>query len=149
MLAIAEQEGIFVEDFALKPPLSGIYLRKNGKPPIIGLSKRIRTTRERRCIMAEELGHHFTSCGSNIPREFYHYAARLTISKTEHRALKWAAKYLIPRDKLCPAIENGVVHTWELADYFNVTESMIRFRAKLPDMQKFRSLYAAKNTALN
>jgi hypothetical protein len=37
-------------------------------------------------------------------------------------------------DKLILTFRQGIVEVWELADYFIVTEDMIRFRLSLPDI---------------
>ena len=105
MLAIAEQEGIIVETYPLHSPLQGIYICQSDKPPIIGLSSHIATNPERRCIMAEELGHHFTSVGICVPyKEFHHYCVRTPINKIEYKAMKWAAYHLIPENDLLDVI---------------------------------------------
>ena len=147
LFAIAENEGIIIEYFPLKTPLYGVYLCSPGSPPVIGLSTNISTNRKRRCILAEELGHHFTTVGECIPHEFYHHNTRSNIDRAEHKALQWAAKQLLPKDKLIHAVESGIVAPWDLTEYFNVTEDMTRFRLKLPDLQNFRETYIAKHGA--
>lgn len=138
LLTLAEQENIIVEQFPFHHPLMGIYLHESGKVPIIGLSTFISSNVERRCIMAEELGHHFTSAGISISTkcEFYNYLERSEISRTEYKALKWAANYLMPEHDLLNIISNGLHEKWELADYFNVTEEFAVFRLKLFCAQK-------------
>lgn len=133
MIMLAEQECIIVEQFPLKNPLMGIYLQEPGKTPIIGLSTLIKDNAERRCIMAEELGHHFTSAGICIPgkREFYCYMERSEISRMEYKALQWAANYLMPDHDLLDVIKSGLYEKWELADHFNVTEEFALFRLRL------------------
>lgn len=132
MLRLATSEGIKVEYWDFEPPLEGIYLASPGIPSVIGISKRIFESSPRfRCVLAEELGHHFTTVGDTLPRQFYHYRDRLSVSKAEYRALRWAAEYLMPEDKLREAIRSGCVETWSIADRFNVTEDMVRFRVNL------------------
>src|SRR3546814_4160318 len=85
MLTLAAQDGIIVEYYPFQKPLLGIYMQLDGTSPIIGLSTHLKTLAEKRCVMAEELGHHFTSVGNCIPdREFYHYSARVVIRSEEH-----------------------------------------------------------------
>ena len=72
-----------------------------------------------RCVLTEELGHHFTKTGSvlafarNTP---YRY------EKNEQPAIRWAVEYLVPLDKLVAVIDSGVFSNHELAEYFEVTE---------------------------
>jgi Zn-dependent peptidase ImmA (M78 family) len=138
LLTLAEQENIIVEQFPFSYPLMGIYLHESDKVPIIGLSTFISSNAVRRCIMAEELGHHFTSAGISIPGkyEFYSFIERTEISKTEYKALKWAANYLMPEHDLLNVIRSGLYEKWELADHFNVTEEFVAFRLKLFESQR-------------
>ncbi len=52
------------------------------------------------------------------------------ITETEFKALKWAALYLIPEEELNKALKTNL-NQKELAQLFNVTEAMLRFRLKL------------------
>lgn len=129
MLRLAAKEGIKVEYWKFEPPLEGVYLASPGVPPVIGISSRMFENSPRfRCVLAEELGHHFTTAGDRLPKKFFHYRDRLSVSKAEYRALKWAAEYLMPEDKLGEAFLSGCVEAWSIADRFNVTEDMVRFR---------------------
>ena len=132
MLQLAKDEGIEVELFDFIPPVRGIYYAENSMSPIIGLDSTLtRDTPLLRCILAEELGHHFTTSGCFIPRQFYNYSDRLHISKIEFKAIKWAANYLIPENDLLDVISSGLYEPWELAEHFNVTEEFAIFRLRL------------------
>lgn len=131
MLQLAYDNKIIVEEFYLNPPLMGIYICQKKRPPLIGLNTTIETIAQKRSIMAEELGHHFTSVGNCLPCQFYHYAARLSISKAEYKALRWAANYLIPEDNLLDALKEGIDTPSELAEHFMVTAELISLRLKL------------------
>ena len=66
--------------------------------------------------IAHELGHCETG-------SFYNRYSHLDVRrKHENRADRWAIKKLIPEDELKKAVSSGVVETWELAEYFSVTE---------------------------
>ena len=49
-------------------------------------------------ILAEELGHHFTTLGDFSDKSSY--SKKLQVAKCENKALKWACEYLIPEDEL-------------------------------------------------
>lgn len=137
LLKLAEQEGIEVDYWDFAPPLEAVYWSHPSLPPVIGLGKHLFSSRARfRCVLAEELGHHFTTVGNAVPLTFYHYSDRLRVTRAEYRALKWAAYYLLPFDKLKKAFSDGVLLSWELAEYFNVTEQMVKFRLRLPDVRQ-------------
>lgn len=136
MLIIAEREGIRVKWWDFEPPILGLYWHADDLPPYIGLDRRIEYRESLcRCVMAEELGHHFTSVGHFIPNTYFHYRDRLSISKAEFRAYKWAACYLVPQKALRRAIKEGKKERWELAEYFNVTDHLMDFRMRLPDVR--------------
>jgi Zn-dependent peptidase ImmA (M78 family) len=133
MIMLARQEGIIITEYPLIPPLLGVYLNNSNTLPAIGLSTYIKSYEEKRCIMAEELGHHFTSSGICLPtnREFYCYTERTEISKIEFKALKWAANYLMPEHDFLDVISSGLYEPWEIAEHFNVTDEFAAFRLRL------------------
>jgi len=143
LLRLAEHEGIKIEYWDFKPPLEAIYWSYPGLPPVIGISNTITSRAHFRCVLAEELGHHFMTVGETIPKTFCRYRDRLEISKAEYQALKWAALHLIPLDKLQRAIRLNIKQRWELADYFDVTEEMIDFRLRLLDINPKEKAFAA------
>lgn len=128
-MALAYAEGIAVEYWDFTPPLEAVYCEYPTLPPVIGLSRSLfRSRRHFRTVLAEELGHHFTTLGYQIPHEHYHYANRLQVGRAERRAIVWAAKHLIPEDSLSRALSRDIVEPWELADYFDVDEQLARLR---------------------
>lgn len=140
MLQLAEDEGIEVEQFDFIPPIRGIYYVGEDAPPIIGLDNSLMSDfTSLRCVLAEELGHHFTTAGCFMPRQFFNHGDRLHISKIEFKAMKWAVNYLIPEDELLDAIGSGLYEPWELAEHFNVTEEFAKFRLKLFGAKEIKS----------
>jgi Zn-dependent peptidase ImmA (M78 family) len=132
MLQTASDAGIKVEYFSFVPPMQGIYLCEDDMPPIIGLDSTLQHSMPAlRCVLAEELGHHFTSAGYCLPRKFYSFYERNNITRAEYKALKWAANYLMPEHDLLDVIRDGLYEKWEIAEYFNVTEDFAMFRLRL------------------
>ena len=133
LFTLAESEGIAIEWWDFNPPLEAVYWAMPELPPVIGLSYVVSSNQAHlREVLAEELGHHFTSVGHALPHTFFHYRDRLLVSKSEYHAIRWAANYLIPQHKLQKAMECGITTRWELAEHFNVTEQMMNFRLRLP-----------------
>ncbi|HHV61111.1 MAG TPA: ImmA/IrrE family metallo-endopeptidase [Firmicutes bacterium] len=131
LLKLAYDLRIKVEYWDLIPPVRGIYVYEPGLPPVIGLAHDLLgNRREFRTVLGEEIGHHVTTVGSCLPCVHYHYSDRVNISRAEYRALRWAANYLMPEDKLLQAFRRGITEIWELAECFDVTEDMVRFRLK-------------------
>jgi len=132
MLELSNSEGIVVEYCDFSPPLNGLYWSSPILYPVIMLGKHLQDNHQQlRCVFAEELGHHFTTVGQCVPKQFYNYGARLATSKAEFKAMRWAVSYLIPEDDLLDVIGSGLYESWELADYFNVTEEFAVFRLRL------------------
>jgi len=131
MYSVAQQEGIEIEWWNFVPPILGMYWAPSDLPPVIFLDNSLEhNTRLLRCVMAEELGHHFTLDRDCLCRTYFNYRDRLAVSRAEYRALRWAAKYLIPADKLEHTIKRGYREIWELAEHFEATEEMVAFRLK-------------------
>ena len=45
----------------------------------------------------------------------------------EYRANKWAIKKLAPKDEMITAMKDGNTEIWQLAEYFGITEDMVKF----------------------
>ena len=128
-------ENITLKYATLPGDIKGIYLN-DGQPSIIINKAIIRLEHEpylQRCIIAEQLGHHYTSknsafyCAANFP--FW----LLGQDKIKTRALTWSALYLIPYRALKTAKDKEKLYLLtDLAEYFQVTKELLLFRlAKL------------------
>lgn len=69
--------------------------------------------------LAHEMGH--CSTGSFYNR----HSSFNNIAKQEATADRWAVKRLIPFEELDSAFDQGLTQVWQLAEYFEVTESFI------------------------
>lgn len=80
----------------------------------------IKTQTEYRCLLAEEIGHQFTSYGNILdyknPRSY----------KQEIIARRWSYRYLIPLHKLIEAYKYGCRNRYETADFLDVTENILQ-----------------------
>lgn len=75
--------------------INGIYHRI-GDQGFIGLSNTISNRPTLiKCTLAEELGHHFTLQNGNYVLPCFSYSDRCSLQRSEKRALRWAADYLI------------------------------------------------------
>lgn len=129
MLDLAIKSGIEVNYHCFRYPIQGVYFVGQYMPPVIGLHYELKhDSCLLRSVMAEELGHHYTTVGECIPRKFYNYSNRLIISKVEYKALCWGANYLIKNDDLQFAKKEGLQTVSEFAEYFNITTELMRVR---------------------
>lgn len=70
--------------------------------------------------LAHELGHCETGA-------FYNrYSNCDIVSRHEYRADKWAIKKLLPKSEMEEAFMHGYVEVWQLADYFEAPEELIK-----------------------
>ena len=75
---------------------------------------------QERMHLGHELGHCMT--GSFYSR----HTAVDSRQRHENRADKWSVRRLIPKPALDAAIAEGYTERWQLADYFGVTEDLIK-----------------------
>lgn len=136
IIDFAQKFNISFEYWDFKYPLFAVYWRMGDKA-VIGLSKELKSyhTAARRCIIAEELGHHFTSAGPAINCSEACFHKRLVYARSEYQAQKWAAHFLLPLDRILNAYSfMGIRQLWEMAEFLDVTVEMLKFRLKLPDV---------------
>ncbi|MGI5892483.1 MAG: ImmA/IrrE family metallo-endopeptidase [Bacillota bacterium] len=80
---------------------------------------KLESTREEKVCLAHEMGHCITG-------SFYNIYSKFDIrQKHENRADRWAIKRLVPLEQLIEAVKTGITETWDLAEYFEVTEQFI------------------------
>lgn len=133
LLYEAEKQGIEVVEMKFKGKSSGLYADNT-----IALSKDIETVNEKRCVLAEELGHHYTSSGNILD------AANVVSVKQEKRARYWAYKRLIGIVDLVNGYKFGAKNRYELAEYLNVTEEFLE-NALINYKEKYGLYYEIDN----
>lgn len=113
LLEEAHHEGLVVKEKPLK------YNNGRIKGNRIAIRQDIGTTTEKACVLAEELGHHYTTVGNILD---------LTVSenrKQERQARIWAYNKQIGLNGLIRAYENGCKSRYEIADFLEVTEQFL------------------------
>lgn len=117
----SENIELFFANLSLMKKL-GIYMDiQNQKAIIIDYSikyNKIKLTE----ILAEELGHHFTSYGyySNLNT----YNKKLERNKSENKALRWACEYLVSEHELTSLIAQNL-DIFDIADSCEVSREFI------------------------
>lgn len=86
---------------------------------VIGINRNIRTSRERTCILAEELVHYHTTVGDIIGQ------ASNSDRRQELRARGWAYNRLIGLTGIVNSYKHGCCSLSETADYLDVTEEFL------------------------
>lgn len=105
--------GVTVKEIPLKYNLKGLY--KNNK---IIIDQTIPTI-EKKCIMAEELGHHHKTVG-NILDE-----SDISNCKQEIIARRWGYEKLVGIVDFVNAYRDGAKNRYELANYLAITEKFL------------------------
>lgn len=139
LFKLAAAEGIGVKFAYLPRPLLGLYDSRPKEQPAIILHNNIYDNRRLlRCILAEELGHHFTSAGNLLA--FARSDKKTIALKQEKQAVWWAVQHLMPLNELIIAVNSGLFLTYELAEHFDVTERFCGTGIKLYFEKKNRKL---------
>lgn len=126
---LINQENIILEEVKFKQSnIEGIYFKVPGLSPTIGIHNNIvYDTKKYISILAEELGHHFTSIG-DLSAECITYTEKLNRSRQERQARMWAANYLISDEEINVAILQNICSIYGLSIHFNVTEEIIKYK---------------------
>jgi Zn-dependent peptidase ImmA (M78 family) len=132
---LVEAEGITVKYEALShvpEKIYGLYLWSKALGPLIILdSSLLHRRRLHKCVLAEEVGHHFTTARSNLLVAHTSYRLEVEMGRDERRALQWATEFLVPNEDLFRAIRKGYRSISELAEYFDVTEWFLHRKLEL------------------
>lgn len=86
----------------------------------IAIRKDMNTSAEKSCILAEELGHYYTTTGNILDQ------SKTENRKQERRARLWAYNKMITLSKLAEARKSGCRNRYEIAEYLNVTEAFLQ-----------------------
>lgn len=86
---------------------------------VIGINRRIRDTRTRACILAEELGHYYTSTGNILDQ------GEVQNRKQEAHARMWAYNRLIGLHGIIDCYKAGCRSMYEMAEHLGVTEEFL------------------------
>ena len=126
---IIKNQNIIIEETDFKNSKSkGLYLKLDDFPPIIALDKAILPYRSLfLSILAEELGHHFTTQG-DLLKDSKSYSDKLIKNKKENLAKKWAANFLISDDEFVQALNSCICNNFDMCDYFDVTEEILNYK---------------------
>jgi len=113
LLIEAETNGLIVKE----KPLKAYRGRIKGNKIAI---KQDLNTKEKTCVLAEELGHHYTSVGNILDQ------SKVENRKQERKARAWAYNLLIPLNAFVDAYKAGVTNRYELAEFLEVSEEFLQ-----------------------
>jgi len=111
---LLESEEIEVIEMPLKKDTKGLY-----GDNLIAINKNLSTVNEKKCVLMEELGHHYMNYGDITDQ------SKLENKRQERKARAWGYKRLVGIIDLINAYKYGVRNRYELAEYLDVTEEFI------------------------
>ena len=114
LLKEADSLGLIVKEKPLQGTDGRILNRR------IAIRKDIPTQTEKSCVLAEELGHHYTSSGDILNQNI------VTNRKQEFRARVYGYNLLIGLRGILQAYEAGCRNLYEMAEYLEVTEEYLK-----------------------
>lgn len=134
--AKAHDEGIILDRGQIIDGLSGMMLSVEGCPPIAYVSPALNQA-ESACILAEELGHYYTSVGNNAID-----ADRRVIDRAETRAVRSAVRDVMQLhpDQIISLIMSGVSSFHDLAEALEITEHFLN-RARIAWIAEYGLAY--------
>lgn len=124
LLTTADQKGLLVKE---KPLVQHDGLLSGRR---IAIRKDIKTQAEKSCVLAEELGHHYTSSGNILDQN------DIMNRKQEYRARFYGYNLKIGLTGLIRAYEAGCRNIFEMAEFLDCTEEYLR-----EAIQCYRSKY--------
>lgn len=132
LLIEAEKNGLIVKE----KPLRAYKGRIKGNR--IAIKKDLKNKVEKKCVLAEELGHHYTNVGNILDQ------SDIRNRKQERLARAWGYRKLVSIKKLIEAFKYGVSNRYELSQFLGVTEEFIEDALKYYS-QKYGNQYQIDN----
>lgn len=130
----AAKEELHITDYSFTSNrIKGLYCDGT-----VALSKELKTSSEKICVLAEELGHYHTTIGDIISQ------STVSDRKQELRARAWAYNKLIGLSGIVDSYKHGCFSLNDTAEYLDVTEEFL-----LEAIQYYKSKYGIYATLDN
>ena len=82
--------------------------------------KKDMTSARKACVLAEELGHYYTTVGNILDQ------SDTNNRKQERTARKWAYEKIVPLENIQFAAADGHTELWDMAEYLDIDEEFLR-----------------------
>lgn len=114
LLTLSDSENLIVKEKEI--PGYGGRIYKNR----IAIDRTLPTQAEKSCVLAEELGHHYTTSGNILDQK------DIMNRKQEYRARLYGYNLKIGLTGLIRAYESGCRNFFEMAEYLDTTEEYLK-----------------------
>ncbi|MCC3380740.1 ImmA/IrrE family metallo-endopeptidase [Paenibacillus farraposensis] len=132
---LKQEVPIILDDQATLPVwLKGIFIESSTSDMIL-LNKSIESKRERKCVLAEELGHYHLTVGNIVDQSI------IGNQQQELRARQWGYEKLVPLSAIVQAFHTRVKGRYEIAEYLDVTEDFLK-----ASIDRYRNKYGIYTT---
>lgn len=123
LLKEADSIGLIVKEKPLQSGDGRIFKNR------IAVRRNIPTQKEKSCVLAEELGHHYTTAGNILDQ------SSISNRRQENIARTWAYNKMIGLTGIIRSYEHGCRSKHEISEYLGVTEEFLdnaieRYRQK-------------------
>jgi len=132
-----QNQGVCIIDIDFHGHCKGLY-----SDNVIAIDSNIETDNEKKCVLAEELGHYYTSIGNILDK------SDISNAKQEKRARNWGYEKLVSIVDLIAAYNNGARNYCEMAEYLNVTEEFLDASIQ-HYREKYGTFYIKDNYLIN
>lgn len=112
----AKKESVYIEE---KYPFQSNRIKGLYCDNIIAINRCVDTQKEKVCILAEELGHHYTTSRNIID------ITDISNAKQEQRARIWAYNKLIGLCGIIECYKSNCTNRYEMAEHLEVTEDFL------------------------
>lgn len=126
LLNSSHLEGLIVKEKNIPGYNGRIYKNR------IAIHSELNTSSEKACVLAEELGHYYTTVGNILDQ------SSVSNRKQELRARMWAYNKMIGLMGIIRAYEYGCQTKYEVAEYLEVTEDFLD-----EALERYRQKYGA------
>ncbi len=129
LLDIAKDENIIIEYCDLPDSVGGHIYMINDISVILINNNILEDKITYKAVLAEELGHYFTTTKNSVPYKYNSYRDKINIDKEELKALRWAANFLMPTDELLEDIKDVFFSSYyDLCEIYDVPEYLAKIK---------------------
>jgi len=130
LLKLLEDKGLDVVELPFSKGIKGLYADN-----VIAINSKLETAVEKKCTLAEEVGHYYTTFGNILDQ------TKVENRKQELKARRFAVTRLIRLEDFIEAFESGVRTKYELAEFLEVTEDFLEM-----SLEHFKSIYGLSHS---
>ena len=135
--------GVGIERAALPENMKAIYYTDPDTRPVIVINENICSQSDQYGIIAEELGHHYTTTGNLLSDKT---STKASVRKQEIIARRWAFKYTVSLSGIVEAHQAGARSLHEMAEHMGIEGRFLKEALESYEMIYGKSTEYAEHT---